>query len=159
MTVARLAVDRATNAPVVVLRDAVGDRGVAIWIGAPEAGAIALALQGENPPRPLTIDLLAAAIAALDAQVDLIAITAVRSGTYLAEVRLADAAGRRHVIDARPSDAIALALRTGAILVASASLLTAEQGGIPSPPEPLSAEELRQHLSRLGPEDFGRFFT
>jgi bifunctional DNase/RNase len=70
VTVARLAVDRATNAPVVVLRDAVGDRGVAIWIGAPEAGAIALALQGENPPRPLTIDLLASAIAALDAQVE-----------------------------------------------------------------------------------------
>jgi len=159
VTVARLAVDRATNAPVVVLRDAVGDRGVAIWIGAAEAGAIALALQGERAPRPLTVDLLAATITALGAEVESVAISAVRSGTYLAEVRVIAADGGRHVIDARPSDAIALALLAGAVLMARDGLLTTEHGGIPSPPEPLSAEELRQHISRLGPEDFGRFLT
>lgn len=157
MTVVRLAVDRTTNTPVVFLREAVGDRGCAIWIGAAEAHAIALALAGESPPRPLTHDLAAALLAALEARVTRATITGVRDGTYFAEVRVTRADGEVLTLDARPSDAIALAMRTGAPLLAAVSLLRAEGAPGPEAPEPLDAEALRAHLRELGPEDFGRF--
>lgn len=157
VTVARLAVDRTTNTPVVFLREAVGDRGVAIWIGGAEAAAIALALQGDLPPRPLTVDLLAAVIAAAGAAVRRVLITAMRGGTYYAQIEITSADGHMQRVDARPSDAIGLALRSGAGIVASASLLTPEGGTTPRPPEPLSAADLREYLRQLGPEDFGRF--
>lgn len=149
--------DRTTNTPVVFLREVVGDRGVAIWIGAAEASAIGLALQGEEPPRPMTHDLLQTTIRAQEGEVEQVAVVAMRNGTYFAEVRLRRADGELVTIDARPSDAVALALRSGADIVVAASLLTVEGGAEPEAPEPLSAEELRDHLRRLGPEDFGRF--
>lgn len=157
MTVARLAVDRTTNTPVVFLREAVGDRGVAIWIGGAEAAAIALSLQGEQAPRPLTADLLVGVLAATEAQLRRVAITAMRAGTYYAELELTTGDGHVQRVDARPSDAIAVALRCGAEIVASAALLTEDGGTAPSPPEPLSADDLREYLKQLGPEDFGRF--
>jgi hypothetical protein len=157
VTVARLAVDRTTNTPVVFLREAVGDRGVAIWIGGAEAAAIALALQGEQPPRPLTADLLVSVVAASHGELRRVAITAMHGGTYFAEIELVRDDGMVERVDARPSDAIAIALRAGAEIVASESILTAEGGAAPAPPEPLSAADLREYLRQLGPEDFGRF--
>jgi bifunctional DNase/RNase len=105
----------------------------------------------------MTHDLLAAAIQAQGGTVTQVAVVAMRSGTYFAEVRLRRSDGSGATLDARPSDAIALALRAGADIVAAAALLTDEGGAAPEAPEPLSAEELRDHLRRLGPEDFGRF--
>lgn len=157
MTVARLAVDRTTNTPVVFLREAVGDRGVGIWIGGSEAGAIAVALQGAQAPRPLTADLLAAMLGVLDASVEQVRITAVRGGTYFADIAVLGADGVTRWLDARPSDAIALALRVRAPIAAAASLLAPEGAVGPAPPEPLADAELREHLRNLGPEDFGRF--
>ena len=157
VTVARLAIDRSTNTPVVFLREAVGTRGVGIWIGAPEANAIALVLQDQEPPRPMTHDLLRTVVEAAGCRVTRVTVTGVVDGTYLAEVELAHADGRTDHLDARPSDAIALALRTGADILAAESILSAEGAAPGEAPEPLSAEALRQHLKRLGPEDFGRF--
>jgi bifunctional DNase/RNase len=157
VNVARLAIDRTTNTPVVFLRESVGTRGVGIWIGAPEANAIALMLQNQSAPRPMSHDLMRAAIEALGGRVDQVAVTAVRDGTYLAEVRVVRTDGSLAVLDSRPSDAIALALRTGATIVAAESLLSEEGAARTDAPEPLSAEALREHLKRLGPEDFGRF--
>lgn len=157
MTVARLAVDRTTNTPVVFLREAVGDRGCAIWIGAAEAHAIALALAGDAPPRPLTHDLMATLLGALDASVTRATITGVRDGTYFAELLVTRADGEVLALDARPSDAIALAMRAGAPLLAATSLLRLESTAGPESPEPLDAEALRAHLRQLDPEDFGRF--
>lgn len=157
VTVARLAVDRTTNTPVVFLREAVGDRGVAIWIGGAEAAAIALAVQGEQAPRPLTSDLLVAVLAATGAELRRVALTGMRGGTYFAELELVREDGRLERVDARPSDAIAIALRCGAEIAASASLLSADAGTAPAPPAPLSADDLRAYLQQLGPEDFGRF--
>lgn len=157
MTVARLAVDRTTNTPVVFLREAVGDRGCAIWVGAAEAHAIALALAGDAPPRPLTHDLATTLIASLGATVTRATITGVRDGTYFAELLVTRADGEVLTLDSRPSDAIALAMRTGAPLLAATSLLRAEGAAGPEAPEPLDAEALRAHLRQLGPEDFGRF--
>ncbi len=157
MTVARLAVDRTTNTPVVILREAVGDRGVAIWIGQAEAHAIALAMRGEIPPRPLTHDLTASLMRALDGTLVRATITAVRDGTYHAELVLARSDGTQVLIDARPSDAVALATRAGVPLLAAEGLLRIDGAPGPEAPAPLDAEALRAHLRRLGPEDFGRF--
>lgn len=157
VTVMRLAVDRTTNTPVVFLREAVGDRGCAIWIGAAEANAIALALAGEAPPRPLTQELLASLLAALDATITEAAILGVRDGTYVAELMVTRSDGTVRTLDARPSDVIALALRAGAPLLAAASLLRLEGTAGADAPDPLDAEALRAHLRQLDPEDFGRF--
>jgi bifunctional DNase/RNase len=157
VTVARLAVDRTTNTPVVFLREAVGDRGCAIWIGAAEAHAIAMALAGDAPPRPLTHDLAATVLTALGATITRATLTEVRDGTYYAEVLLTRADGEVVALDARPSDAIALALRASAPLLAATSLLRVEGTTGPEAPEPLDAEALRAHLRQLDPEDFGRF--
>ncbi len=157
MTVARLAVDRTTNTPVVFLREAVGDRGCAIWIGAAEAHSIALSLAGDVPPRPLTHDLTAALLTALGATVTRATITGVRDGTYFAELLITRADGEVLALDARPSDAIALAMRADAPLLAATSLLRGEGAPGPEAPEPLDTEALRAHLRQLGPEDFGRF--
>lgn len=149
--------DRTTNTPVVFLREVVGDRGVAIWIGAAEAGAIGLALRGEESPRPMTHDLLVTAIRAAGATLERAAVVAMRSGTYFAELRLRREDGETLVLDARPSDAIAIALRIGCDIVARATLLTKDGGAAPEAPEPLTPEELRARLRQMGPEDFGRF--
>jgi len=149
--------DRTTNTPVVFLREVVGARGVAIWIGAAEASAIGLVLQGESAPRPMTHDLLATAIRGVGAEVTRAAVVAVRNGTYHGEVRLRRADGEELTLDARPSDAIALALRAGAAIVVADGLLTEEGAAAPEAPAPLSPDELRDRLRRMGPEDFGRF--
>lgn len=156
MTVARLGLDRATNTPVVFLREAVGDRGVPIWIGAPEANAIALVLQGAVAPRPMTHDLAKQLLDRLGGALDRAVITGVRDNTYYAELHVRRADGSVQVVDARPSDAIAIALRTDApILVADELLRPIESSE--APPEPLVAEALRKHLEALDPQDFGRF--
>jgi bifunctional DNase/RNase len=157
VNVARLAVDRTTNTPVVFLQEAVGQRGVGIWIGGAEAAAIALALQGQQAPRPLTADLLAAALAAAGITLDRVALTGLRHGTYFARLEVTLADGRGVMLDARPSDALAIALRTGAPIVATAAILGDDGAPPPTPPEPLAADELREYLRGLGPEDFGRF--
>lgn len=157
VTVVRLAVDRTTNTPVVFLQEAVGSRGVAIWIGGAEAAAIAVAMQQERAPRPLTADLLAATLAATGGRLDRVAITGLRGGTYFARLELTRDDGVPVTIDARPSDALALALRCAAPVVASAALLAEAAVPAPTPPEPLSSDALREHLRSLSPEDFGRF--
>lgn len=157
VNIARLALDRTTNTPVVFLREAVGDRGVAIWIGSAEARAIALALAGDTAPRPLTHDLIHAVLLALEGTIERTTITGLRDGTYLAELHLIRADGEHVLIDARPSDALALALHAGAPVWAHPSLLRADGDPAPEVGRPLDAEALRAHLRGLGPEDFGRF--
>lgn len=157
MTVDRLAVDRTTNTPVVLLREAVGDRGVSIWIGPAEASAIAIVQQGVVVPRPMTHDLLRHLLESLQGELLRVVITSVRDNTYHAALLVRRGSDDAAAIDARPSDAIALALRCGApILVADSLLrdLSVEPAGTN---EPLSAEALRAHLERLDPQDFGRF--
>lgn len=157
MTVDRLAVDRATNTPVVLLREAVGTRGVSIWIGQPEASAIALVQQGVKVPRPMTHDLLRQLMVGLGGELVRVAITGIVDNTYHAELLVRRGPDDVVAVDARPSDAIALALRCEVpILVAMPLLrdLAAEPAG---ETEPLAADALRQHLARLDPQDFGRF--
>lgn len=159
VTVARLAVDRSTDSPVVVLQERDGDRVLPIWIGGSEATAIALELNGARPARPLTHDLLKRLLQGLGGTLRRVLVTDVRDSTYYAEL-LVQHGDTQVTIDARPSDAIALALRTSApILVAEALLRRPGEEGAPPAGDGAAeaAEALKRRLQGLDPQDFGRF--
>lgn len=160
MTVAHLGVERSTNTPVVVLHEVGGSRSLQIWIGASEANAIAAELRGEHPARPMTHDLLKQVLHGLGGELRRASVTALRDNTYYAELLVARGENM-FVIDARPSDSIALALRFNAPIFVSEDLLRDEGGSEPSGPaadDPTAgAEALKRFLSKLDPEDLGRF--
>ena len=146
------------NTPVVVLREQTGaQRLLPILIGTPEAAAIHSALEGVLPPRPLTHDLVVNLLAALNASLVSVVITEIREHTYFAELRLESPHGPL-VVSCRPSDAIALAVRTGAPIVATEALL--DIAGLEAPDEPDANEEeaildeFRDFLDEISPEDF-----
>ncbi len=148
-----------TNAPILLLRESTGPRRVVpIYIGGPEAHAIDLALQGEPTPRPMTHDLFAEVVDGLGAALDRVVITELRRGTFFAELHIRDAQGGSLVISSRPSDAIALAARTGSPIFAEEDLI--EQAGIEEVEtddqgdEEEMVEELRRFLDEVNPEDF-----
>ncbi len=105
-------VEMPANTPMVLLRESDGrQRLLPIYIGSPEASAIHYALEGVEPPRPLTHDLFLNVLAELDTTVTKVVVTEMRDRTYLAELHL-DTPGGERVVSSRPSDAIALAVRT-----------------------------------------------
>ncbi len=142
-----------SNQPMVLLREAEGTRYLAIWIGSAEASAIAYALEGVKPPRPYTHDLLKLTTEALGARVDRVTVTELRDSVYYADLVLARN-GEEVVVSSRPSDAIALAARTGAPLFATPEVL--EEAGIEIRDEDEEAEieKFREFLDELSPEDF-----
>jgi bifunctional DNase/RNase len=113
MTVKGLTIDPITNMPVIVLRDEQGQRVLPIWVGLPEANAIALQIENVQTPRPMTHDLLKNVISDLNAEVERIVVCELKESTFYARIYL-QIDGRRTAVDARPSDAIALALRAHA---------------------------------------------
>ena len=146
------------NAPVVLLREQAGEQRVLpIYIGPEEAKAIALALEGVVPPRPLTHDLFVNTLAVLGAEVASVVVTEVRDRTYFAEIHLKTAGGEL-VISARPSDAIALAVRCEAPIYASDELIDEVGQEPPVEPEEDAAEiidEFKDFIENVSPEDFG----
>jgi bifunctional DNase/RNase len=140
-----------TNQPIVLLKETSGERYLPIWIGPMEATAIAYAQQGLVPVRPLTHDLLRDILEALDVQLRTVNITALRNGTFFADLIFSN--GKE--VSARPSDSIALALRTGATIFAAEEIL--EEAGIAIPDEQEDeVEKFREFLDTITPEDFGR---
>jgi bifunctional DNase/RNase len=138
-----------SNQPIVLLREAMGERYLPIWIGAVEATAIAFAQQGVVPPRPLTHDLLRDVLEATGNEVSEIRITEMRDNVFYATLVLASGVE----VSARPSDSIALALRTGSKIVCSEQLL--EEAGIVVPDEQEDeVEKFREFLDHVSPEDF-----
>jgi len=151
-------VEMPANTPMLLLRESDGrHRLLPIYIGSPEASAIHYALEGVAPPRPLTHDLFLNVLAELGASVTRVVVTEMRDRTYFAELHLATPTGDR-VISARPSDAIALAVRCGADLFASDELID-QVGQEPVPePEDDAAEiidEFKDFIENVSPEDFG----
>lgn len=154
-------VDLQSNTPVLLLQETDGEgRTLPIFIGTPEAAAIAYALQGVAMPRPMTHDLIRDILSSLDVSVERVVITELRSSTYFAELQLRRG-GERAVVSSRPSDAVAVAVRTGSPLYVADDLMDAE--GIllaiePSDDEDESPDELvgqfRQFLDSIKPEDF-----
>ena len=167
-----LSLDRTTNTPVVILQELGGERVLPIWIGPGEASAIAMQLADMEFSRPLTHDLLCAVMKGLGGNLQKVIITKVEASTYYAEM-IVRRNGEVFSLDARPSDSIAVALRVAARIFAQDDLLEeaaieiAEEepsGGAPAagksdapPHEAMGPEELKEHLRRLNPEDFGRF--
>lgn len=163
VVVSRLGLDAASQAFVIILEEKGGERTLPIWIGRAEAESIAAHLNDVKRERPLTHDLAQSLITALGGLLRRVQVTRVHQGTYYGELHLTRA-GQPVVVDSRPSDAIAIALRLEApIFVADALFEDPDDesgGGVPSVPddaESLSAEELKRHLAQLRPEDFGRF--
>lgn len=154
MTVRGLALDPVTSAPIVILKTAGGTRLLPIWIGLFEANAIAVEMEKIVAPRPMTHDLLKNMIELLDARVDRMVVDSLRENTFFASIYLRSD-GRELRLDARPSDAIALALRTGApifvtdeVLARSRAIELAEDLGEP--------DQWRQWIDRITPGDFAR---
>jgi bifunctional DNase/RNase len=155
MKVWRLALDDRTDTPVVILQETNGRRILPIWIGRAEARAIAMELAGQKFQRPLTHDLMKTIIQGLDGTVRKVCIEDLKSNTFYAKIFIEK--GDEIVgIDARPSDSIALALRTKAPVFVAEELLR-EQPDAEELSEDERAEALRKYLDELDPEDFGKF--
>jgi uncharacterized protein len=169
--VASLGLDKASNTPVVILQEMDGERVLPIWIGPGEASAIAMELAGMKFSRPLTHDLFYALLQGLGTELQRVLITKVVDNTYHAELILRRD-GDVVSIDARPSDSIAIALRAKAPIYAHDDLLEqaaieiqsadtelgeATQTPVSEEPAGMDAEQLKDYLKRLNPEDFGRF--
>jgi bifunctional DNase/RNase len=136
----------------VLLKEDEGERYLPIWIGAAEAAAIAFALQGVVTPRPMTHDLMKNLLDEVGAQVQRIEITELREGTYYANINMR-MNGNAYEISARPSDAIALAVRVEAPIFADEEVLTDASILIPSDEED-EVEKFREFLESVNPDDF-----
>src|SRR4051812_527341 len=145
------------NYPVMLLREKEGlQRLLPVYIGGPEAAAISYVLEGVETPRPLTHDLLKNVLGELNANLANVVITELREHTFYAELHLKTGNGER-VISSRPSDAVALALRTGSPIFVSEAVL-AEAGQTPDAqeeePSPEILEEFRDFIENVNPDDF-----
>jgi hypothetical protein len=150
-----LMLDPTSNVPIVILRDVESQLFLPIWIGVFEANAIALRIEGVEPPRPMTHDLLRALIENLGGSVEKIVISDLKESTFFAVIHVrrgADAV----VIDARPSDAIALALRTEAPIFVLRSVLDKAQA-VDLATEISDEEKLRKWLEEISPEELGKW--
>lgn len=142
-------VEMPTNQPLVLLREAEGNRYLPIWVGAVEASAIAFAQQGTETPRPLTHELMQRIIDELGDELDEVRITDVEDGVFYATLVFESGA----TVDARPSDSIALALRTGTTILCAEDVLDA--AGIQSSrDEDEQVARFREFLDEIEPEDF-----
>jgi len=155
VTVYGVSFDVASKQPIVLLKVEGKNRFLPIWIGQAEAASILMRLQKAELPRPMTHDLLAATIERLSASVAAVMVTELRENTFFAVIRL-ETDGREVRLDSRPSDAIALAVRTDAPIYVSTELLSAN--GIEFEQEIDDAEEVvkefRQFLDEVSPQDF-----
>jgi bifunctional DNase/RNase len=161
-----IALEAHSGAPLVVLREQdEPHRLLPIFIGAPEASAIAIAATGQKLPVPLVYDVMAALVKSLDGQVSAVEVNDLRDGTFFATINLTGPAGTRRV-GSRPSDALALAVRTGAPVFVSEGVLDVA-GTLPSPDEPpidepaldpaaidVEVDSFRSFLDDLDPDDF-----
>jgi bifunctional DNase/RNase len=152
MELAGVRVELPTNQPIVLLKEKDGERYLPIWIGAAEAAAIALALQGVVTPRPMTHDLLKNILDDLGVEVARIVVTELREGTFFAQLDI-HRNGDSLEISSRPSDAIALAVRMTVPIFASEDVLSEASILIPGD-EDEEVEKFREFLENVTPEDF-----
>ena len=152
VTLDELLVDQTGRSPVVILKEARGERKLPIWIGPAEAYAISMELDGRHAKRPLTHDLFSHILAGVGAKVTKVVISDVVGGIFYGQL-FVQAGAHIAKIDARPSDCIALALRAKAPIYVSGKVMgedgdQGKEGG--------SAQELRDRLRKIAPEDFGK---
>ena len=155
MVIKGLMVDPVTNMPIVILRDKDGERVLPIWVGIFEANAIALQIENIATPRPMTHDLLRNVIRDLSGSVEKIVVSDLKETTFYALIYLR--VGHELVaVDARPSDAIALALRTQAPIFVEDHVIDSAKT-VDLSPEPANADRLQKWLESLDPEELGKY--
>ena len=155
MTIKGLMVDPITNMPIVILRDKDGQRVLPIWVGVFEANAIALQIENITTPRPMTHDLLRNVIHDLKAEIRKVVVSDLKDNTFYALIHL-EVNGEPLAVDARPSDAIALALRARApIFVEDRVIDTAKTSDFA--PDKADAERLHKWLESLDPDEMGKY--
>ena len=147
--------DMVGKQPIVLLKTRDGNKFLPIWIGHPEAAAILMKLQGANTPRPMTHDLISDVLTELDVECTKVSVTELRENTFYASITL-QLGGRELEIDSRPSDALALAVRTGAAIFAADEVIT--ESAIEFEHEVEDTEEVvdkfKEFLDQVSPEDF-----
>jgi bifunctional DNase/RNase len=153
MSIRGLMIDPITNMPIVILKDADDQRTLPIWVGPVEANAIAIQMENITTPRPMTHDLLVRVMADLGATLDRVVVADLSENTFYAQLVLRRAEGVV-VVDARPSDALALALRTKARVFVSEHVLDRAQS-LDTSAEQANQERLQRWLESLDPDDLG----
>jgi bifunctional DNase/RNase len=154
MSIKGLMLDPVSNSPIVVLKDEEEKFFLPIWVGIFEANAIALQLENVTTPRPMTHDLLRNMISELDARVIRVVINDLRDSTFFAQIKLTTG-GRTLELDARPSDAIALALRTEAPIFVAQEVL--DQAQTISPDSEDQDEKVKKLFEQLDSDDLGKY--
>jgi bifunctional DNase/RNase len=155
MSIKGLMLDPVSNSPIVVLKDDDEKFFLPIWVGIFEANAIALQLENVSTPRPMTHDLLKNVLGELDAHVTRVVINDLRESTFFAQIRV-NTAGRTLEIDARPSDAIALALRVEAPIFVAQTVLDQAQTITPDASGD-DEEKVKKWFEQLGPDELGKY--
>jgi bifunctional DNase/RNase len=153
-----LMMDPLTNSPIVVLQDTTSDTLLPIWVGIFEANAIALQIEKVDTPRPMTHDLMKGLLNHLKAKVTKIVVTELKDNTFYALIFL-NVDGRTITVDSRPSDAIALALRTDSPIFVTDDVISKSSSATPSAltAERSSPEDIKQWLENLNPDDLGKY--
>ncbi len=150
-----LMMDPVTNMPMIVLKDMSGEGVLPIWVGIFEANAIALEIEKSSTPRPMTHDLLRNTLRALDARVTRVVVSDLRDDTFFAVIWM-ERNGEVMTLDARPSDALALAMRADCPIYVSRAVMENAKTGQKNGRE-ASSDELRRWLENLGDDDMGRY--
>jgi len=151
-----LMMDPATNMPIVVLKDIASEVVMPIWVGISEAQAIAIEIEKLSAPRPMTHDLARNLIHHLNGSLEKVVITELRDDTFFAVLWMRQE-NEAITVDARPSDAIALALRADCPIYVSEQVMQSAKLNTSEPPEGPTAEQLRSWLEGLNDEDMGRY--
>jgi uncharacterized protein len=151
-----LMMDPATNMPIVVLKDVASETVMPIWVGIFEANAIAIEIEKLAAPRPMTHDLTKSLIHHLNGSLEKVVITELRDDTFFAVLWMRQE-NEAITVDARPSDAIALALRADCPIYVSEQVMQSAKLNTSGPPEGPTAEQLRSWLEGLNDEDMGRY--
>ena len=155
MNIYGVSFDLVGKQPIVLLKTADGNKFLPIWIGHPEAASILMKLQGAGTPRPMTHDLLSEILGELDVKCTQVSVTELRENTFFASITLS-VAGRELEIDSRPSDALALAVRSGAPIFAADDVIS--ESAIEFEHEVEDTEEVvekfKDFLDQVSPEDF-----
>ena len=157
MNIRGLMIDPVSNMPIIILKDPDGDAVLPIWVGIFEANAIAMQLEKISSPRPMTHDLLRNVIEGLDVEIDRVVITDLKDNTFFAMIHLTRG-GETLTIDARPSDAMALALRAEAPIYVDQEVLNkSSKGAGEDDDQSEETERLRRWLETVDPEELGKY--
>lgn len=153
--VSAMAFDKVSKTPIIFLKESDGDMVLPIWIGTPEANAIAMELEGLKPPRPFTHDLIKSILSAIDIKILKVVVNKLENETFYATIVL-EKGGELFELDARPSDSIAIALRTGVSIFVEEEVMEKSATSIELDDE-IKKKALKEYLKNMDLEDFGKY--